>query len=106
MLFKFPRHLLFYINDRMTQTNENGDYKLDDDLFRFIVKEINKTKKGEIGKEEIYQYLLDHSLLEKESVVRAHGSSGRIAVPKRLVDKHVKYWIAVLPDIIPPEYQV
>lgn len=101
LMFKFPKQLLFYVNDTLTQTKSNGDYELDDQLFRFITIELSKDKKGsELGKEEYYQYLLDHSLLEKETVVPPHGNSGRLAVPKTLVGKHVRYWIAILPPVI------
>jgi putative transposon-encoded protein len=86
---------MFYFNDKMTFTNKNGEYELDKNLLDFIISEVGK----ESGKEEIYQYLLDHSVLEKETVVQSHGNSARLSIPKSFVGKHVRYWIAILPDI-------
>lgn len=84
---------MFYFNDKMTFTSDTGEYELDKDLLEFI------TKNKDMGKEQIYQYLLDHTILEKETVVQSHGNSARLSVPKTLLGKHVRYWIAVLPDI-------
>lgn len=102
MLFKFPSPRRFYFNDVMTNTNNIGDYELHKDLLDFITHEISKgkEKEKETGKEQIYQYLLDHTIIEKETVVQPHGNSARLPVPKSLVGKHVRYWIAILPDII------
>ncbi|WP_458746008.1 DUF2080 family transposase-associated protein [Candidatus Nitrosocosmicus sp. T] len=41
----------------------------------------------------IHNYLLNHELHERETIVTAHGNSGRISMPKTWVGKRVKFWV-------------
>lgn len=36
MKFKFPSHLYFYFNEKISQTSENGEYDLDNDSLDYF----------------------------------------------------------------------